>query len=170
MRLLRAFLIFEFLIAIKAIFTFWSQVGGQYHLDLMFWPWKFGVSVAAALCVTGMTAGLARSGGAMTRKVWVLGALLIVTIAIAGCVTYYYHLNEPADEEETDDTAPTVTRNFVPQMDNMLPVRSTRCSGFRSCSGCRAISTASVRTTGSFSKSLEELLSQPKPRRKGRLK
>lgn len=114
MRLLRAFLIVEFLIAIDAIFTFWSQVGGQYHLDLMFWPWKFGICVAAALCVTGMTAGLARSGGAMTRRVWVLGSLLIVTIAIAGCVTYYYHLNEPPDEDETDDTAPTVTSNLSP--------------------------------------------------------
>ena len=24
-------------------FTFWSQVGGQYHLDLMYWPWKPGL-------------------------------------------------------------------------------------------------------------------------------
>jgi len=40
------FLILEFLIAIEMVFTFWSQVGGQYHLDLMFWPWKFGISLA----------------------------------------------------------------------------------------------------------------------------
>ena len=45
---LRPLLILEFLIAIEAIFTLWSQVGGQYHLDLMYWPWKFGLSVGAA--------------------------------------------------------------------------------------------------------------------------
>jgi hypothetical protein len=124
MRLLRAFLIFEFLIAIEAIFTFWSQVGGQYHLDLMFWPWKFGIAVTTALCITGMTAGLARSGGAMTRKVWVLGTLLVLTMAVAGGVTYYYHLNEPQDQDDTEDTAPTVTRNLAPKMDNILSIHS----------------------------------------------
>jgi hypothetical protein len=58
------------------VFTFWSQVGGQYHLDLMFWPWKFGISLAAAGLITSITADLTRE------------------------VTYYYHLNEPTDDDE----------------------------------------------------------------------
>jgi hypothetical protein len=114
-KLLRPLLIVEFLIAIQTIFTFWSQVGGQYHLDLMFWPWKFGVCTLAALLVTAITAGLVRSGGAVTRRTWILGVLLVATIALAGAVTYYYHLNEPADEEDTGDQQPTVTRTVAPR-------------------------------------------------------
>jgi glucan phosphoethanolaminetransferase (alkaline phosphatase superfamily) len=109
--LLRALLIAEFLIAIQAIFTFWSQVGGQYHLDLMFWPWKFGIGVAAALLIASITSCLVQSGGAMTRRVWWLGALLVATVALAGVVTYYYHLHEPADEDDQGDQQTTLTWN-----------------------------------------------------------
>jgi len=109
-KLLRPLLIVEFLIAVQVVFTFWSQVGGQYHLDLMFWPWKFGISLLAALSITAMTAALVRSEGAMRRRVYLLGALLLATIAVAGCVTYYYHLNEPADEEDQSDTQPTISK------------------------------------------------------------
>ena len=52
--LLRPLLIVEFLIALESIYTFWSEVGGQYHLDLMFWPWKLGVGMAAAWLITAM--------------------------------------------------------------------------------------------------------------------
>jgi glucan phosphoethanolaminetransferase (alkaline phosphatase superfamily) len=103
--MLRILLIIEFLIAIQAVFTFWSQVGGQYHLDLMFWPWKFGLSLAAALLITLMTMAFARG-----RKPWALGVLLIVTVAIAGYVTYYYHLNEPSDEDDSGDNQTTITQ------------------------------------------------------------
>ena len=63
-RLLRPLLIVEFLIAIEAIFTFWSEVGGQYHLDLMFWPWKLGIEIAAAGLIVAITANLVRNDGA----------------------------------------------------------------------------------------------------------
>jgi len=83
-RLLRPFLIVEFLIAIQAIFTFWSQVGGQYHLDLMFWPWKFGLSLAAATLIVAVTANLVKNGGAITRLSLTLCSFLIVVIVVAG--------------------------------------------------------------------------------------
>jgi hypothetical protein len=105
-RLLRPFLILEFLIALEVVFTCWSQVGGQYHLDLMFWPWKFGVSVAAAALITGITADLARGTGAVTRRVVLFCALLIATIVLAGVVTYYYHLNEPPEEDQDSTDQP----------------------------------------------------------------
>lgn len=104
-------LVVEFLLAMEAIFTFWSQVGGQYHLDLMFWPWKFGLSVLAALLITAITAALAGSAGVVTRRIYLLGSLLAATIAIAGLVTYYYHLHEPSDEEDSGDQT-TITRSF----------------------------------------------------------
>jgi heme/copper-type cytochrome/quinol oxidase subunit 4 len=109
-KLLRPLLTVEFLIAIQAVFTFWSQVGGQYHLDLMYWPWKFGVSVTAALLITGITAALVRSEGAVTRRVAVLATLLLATIALAGCLSYFYHLNEPDDQDDSGDTQPTISR------------------------------------------------------------
>ena len=55
-KLLRPLLIVEFLIAIQAVFAVWSQAGGQYHLDLMFWMWKFGISLAMAGMITGLAA------------------------------------------------------------------------------------------------------------------
>jgi hypothetical protein len=105
-RLLRPFLILEFLIAIQAIFTFWSEVGGQYHLDLMFWPWKFGLSIAAASLIVAITSNLVKNNGAITRFALTLGSLLIVVVVVAGMVTYYYHLNEPTDPDEQQDNEP----------------------------------------------------------------
>jgi hypothetical protein len=105
-RFLRPFLIFEFLIALQVLFTVWGQVGGQYHLDLMFWPWKLGLSVGAALLIVGITADLARAEGGVTKRALFYGSLLIATLVVAGVVTYYYHLNEPADEEQDNQDAP----------------------------------------------------------------
>ena len=110
-RLLRPLLIFEFLIAIQVVFTLWSQVGGQYHLDLMFWPWKLGLGAGAAVLVVAITAHIIRHNGAITRRVWLLGALLLATMAVAGVVTYYYHVNEPIDNgDETDDEPARISR------------------------------------------------------------
>ncbi len=83
------------------MFTFWGQVGGQYHLDLMFWPWKFGVSLVAAALIVGITAG---------RRVRGLAVLLLATILVAAAVTYYYHLNEPADDEQDTGQSTQMTR------------------------------------------------------------
>jgi hypothetical protein len=102
-RFLRPLLIFEFLIAIDAIFTVWSAVGGQYHLDLMFWPWKLGIGMASAGLIVAITANLVRNDGRITRRILLFCALLIAIFALAGVVTYYYHLNEPVEQEEDQD-------------------------------------------------------------------
>lgn len=104
--LLRSLLVLEFLVAIDAIFTLWSQVGGQSHLDLMFWPWKLGLSVAAAGLVVAITAGVAGDDSAVTRRSVLFVSLLIGVVVLAGMVTYYYHLHEPADDQDQlDDPA-----------------------------------------------------------------
>jgi len=100
---LRPLLILEFLVAIEAIFTLWSQVGGQYHLDLMYWPWKFGLSIGAAALIVAFTARVALDDGAITRRSWLLVSLLMGVVLVAGVVTYYYHLNEPADQDDLDE-------------------------------------------------------------------
>jgi hypothetical protein len=107
---LRPLLIVEFLIALQAVFTCWSQIGGQYHLDLMFWPWKLVLSATAALLTTALTASLIRTDGVVGKRVWLYGTLLLVTIALAGMVTYYYHLHEPTDEDDQSDQPATITK------------------------------------------------------------
>jgi hypothetical protein len=116
-RLLRPLLILEFLIAIQTIFTFWGEVGGQYHLDLMFWPWKFGLSIAGAGLIVAITANLIQNNGAVTRLALTLGSFLIVVIVAAGMVTYYYHLNEPQDQDEQSDDEPAKVRLTITRPD-----------------------------------------------------
>jgi hypothetical protein len=113
-RLLRPLLIVEFLIAIQAFFTMWSQTGGQYHLDLMFWPWKLGLSTAAAGLIVAITANVIRSDGAITRRALLFCSLLIAIFAVAGLVTYYYHLNEPGQDSEQEDEPAKISRIFLP--------------------------------------------------------
>jgi hypothetical protein len=113
-RLLRPLLIVEFLIAIEAIFTVWSEVGGQYHLDLMFWPWKLGIGVASAGLVVAITANLARNEGKITRRGLWFCSLLIAVVVTAGVVTYYYHLNEPAQQDDDQDDEPAKISLILP--------------------------------------------------------
>jgi hypothetical protein len=124
---LRALLIVEFLIAVQAIFTIWSQVGGQYHLDLMFWPWKLGLGLGAAGLIVAVTASLLHANGQFSRRVLLLCSLLIAVFAVAGVVTYYYHLNEPVDQQENDDEptklSKTLSRDTY-QVRQALPPRT----------------------------------------------
>jgi len=105
--LIRVLLVIEFLVAIEVCLTFWSQVGGQYDLDLMFWPWKFGLTLAAAGLITAITAELVR--GVFSLRAVIYSALLVAVIATAGIVTYYYYVNEPA-EDNGDEPATQTTR------------------------------------------------------------
>jgi hypothetical protein len=85
-----------FLLALTAFSALWVLVGGQYHLDLMSWAWKLGFLVAAS----GLTVVLATASGS---RALLAGALLLAVLIAAGWVTYYYHLNEPTDEDESSD-------------------------------------------------------------------
>ena len=107
-RLIRPLLVVEFLLAVQVWLTFWSQVGGQYHLDLMFWPWKFGLTVAAAWLTCAITANLFHNDGRITRWTVAYATVLVVVMVVAGAVTYYYHMNEPADDQDNGDGQTTV--------------------------------------------------------------
>ena len=116
-RFLRPLMIVEFLIALQAIFALWSQVGGQYHLDLMFWPWKLGIALASAGLIVAITATLVQNEGAIGRRTLLFGALLILTLILAGVVTYYYHVNEPVDQQDDSDEEPArISRLFSPEL------------------------------------------------------
>ena len=95
----RALYIIEFFAAILAIFTVWSQVGGQSHLDLMPWYLKLALVVgAAAASVKATAAGASRGTLWWTFVVVLLGVVM-------GLVTYYYHVTEPQEEEESQQIA-----------------------------------------------------------------
>jgi len=105
----RLFYAIEFLIALIATYTVWSQVGGQGHLDLMAWYWKLGLGTAISFAAVKATAAAVNG-----NRVWNGRTLRWISIILAlglacGAVTYYYHLTEPPPDDE-EDTTPAQTR------------------------------------------------------------
>ena len=101
-KLLRLIYAFEFLIALVAIFTAWSEIGGQAALDLMHWGWKLGLSLALAAAVVAYTAAVVAEDSIWTlRSARWLMAIVVLTFSI-GAVTYYYALQ--VDTGESDET------------------------------------------------------------------
>jgi len=99
-KLLRFAYVCEFLLALMAIFTAWSEIGGQAALDLMHWGWKLGFGFALAACVVGYTVAIVTSEKIRTWRAsgWLM-AILLLTIGM-GVVTYYYTLEEESVESD----------------------------------------------------------------------
>ena len=101
---LRFALVCEFLLAIVAVFTLWSQVGGQGHLDLMIWYWKLLLGGGLSAVIVGLTRTLVREEKLLSRTTisWVL-LIVLITVAM-GLLTLYYHLHESTDEQDEEST------------------------------------------------------------------
>ena len=110
-RLLRLTFVFEFLVALVAIFTAWSEVGGQSALDSMTWFWKFGLSLSLAATIVGYSSAIVFEERLWTLRSarWLTGLLLIV-IAM-GFVTYYFELQA---ESSDGDESSTISRLCLP--------------------------------------------------------
>jgi hypothetical protein len=95
----------QFLIALIAIISMWSEIGGEGHLDLMPWYTKLGCILGLAWCCVRFTAGIVEQQKIWTRRTvgWFAGILLFC-IAM-GAITYYYHLHEEQDDGDDDTTA-----------------------------------------------------------------
>ena len=106
MPLLRLAYAAQFLIALIAVYTLWSQVGGQSHLDFMAWPLKLVLGAGTAFCAVKATAaavGGERAWNGRTLR-W-LGILLLLLVC-CGFASYYVHLYvEPEDNDEQDDNS-----------------------------------------------------------------
>jgi len=104
---------FEFWIALLAIFTVWSQVGGQGHLDLIAWYIKLACALALAWSAVRMTSGMVENARAWNRATvrWFV-AVVVISMLVAG-ITYWYHLHEVLDEPDTDENSANVVRNGV---------------------------------------------------------
>ena len=98
---------FEFLIAMLTVFTLWSEIGGQGHLDLMPWYTKFACGFGMAWCVIRFTAGLVEEPRPWnSRSARWFSAVLALAI-VMGVITFYYHLHEAVDQPDSDDTTAT---------------------------------------------------------------
>lgn len=95
----------EFFIALIAIISLWSEIGGEGHLDLMPWFVKLGCILGLAWCCVRFTAGIVEQQRFWTpRSVrWFVGILLFCFVM--GGITYYYHLHEELDDGDDDTTA-----------------------------------------------------------------
>ena len=100
-----------FLIALMAVFVLWSQVGGQSHLDLIPWPIKLVLGVAAAYGVTRAVAASVSGDRAWNGHMVRWLGLTLAVLAACGYASYYAHMNleESDDSDQPQDT--TVSRS-----------------------------------------------------------
>ncbi len=99
----------EFLLALVAILSMWSQVGGQGHLDLMPWYTKMALTVGLGLVTIAGTASAVAHERAWNAKTL---AFLVLALALMGAmagVTYYYHLHENDDDDSSDQDSGVAT-------------------------------------------------------------
>ena len=99
----------EFFIAVIAIISLWSEIGGEGHLDLMPWYIKLGCIAGLAWCCVRFTAGMVEQQKVWTRRTvgWFAGILLFCVVM--GGITYYYHLHEQQDDGDDDTTSATAS-------------------------------------------------------------
>ena len=94
----------EFLIAVIAVFTLWSEVGGQSHLDLMPWYLKLALGAGAALAVVNATkAAVDGPHGWNAASLKWFGITLALLIG-CGLASYYFHVYGESDEEQQDES------------------------------------------------------------------
>jgi heme/copper-type cytochrome/quinol oxidase subunit 4 len=94
----------EFLLAVIAVFTAWSQIGGQGHLDMMAWYWKFGLGLGLSIATVALTQALILQEKLVTRRSGLWAVVIIAFIAGMLAVTMYYHFHEPVDENDEEST------------------------------------------------------------------
>ncbi len=114
---LRLAYMFELLLALNVVYTLWSEIGGQGHLDLIPWYTKLICGVGLSWSVVRFTAGMVemeKFWNWRTRRWFII--ILIFVIAMGGIV-YYYHLHEVPDESDSEDTAATSVQ--LPHVDKL---------------------------------------------------
>jgi hypothetical protein len=103
-KLLRLVYVCEFLVAMLAIFTSWSEIGGQAALDLMNWEWKLGFSLLLASAIVAYTAAILESDAFWTMRSARWFSVIVLVIVAMSVVTYFYALQEDAGESDETGT------------------------------------------------------------------
>jgi hypothetical protein len=110
-RLLRLVYACEFLLALVAIFTSWSEIGGQATLDLMFWGWKLGLSLALAAAFVAYTAALLNEDSVWSLRSARWFTCILFLLLAMGAVTYFYSLQ--VDAGDSDESAPSTVHHAM---------------------------------------------------------
>jgi hypothetical protein len=99
-KLLRLAYAIEFLIAMIATFTAWSEIGGQDALDLMPWEWKLGFSIALCAAIVAHTSAIVSSDRFWTLRSARWMTAIVLVIGGMAAVTYYYALQVGTNETD----------------------------------------------------------------------
>lgn len=106
----------QFLIALIAFFTLWSEVGGQSHLDPLPWYGKLALGVGAAFCAVKATAAAVENAAVWNGKTlkW-LGLMLFLMLG-CGLASYYAHLYLEGDDngQDQDESAISLVAPLSP--------------------------------------------------------
>jgi hypothetical protein len=106
---LRIVFLSEFLVAVIAIFTAWSEIGGQATLDIMPWSWKSGLGLGLAVGIVGYTAALYDADVIWNLRTARWLTFILAVLLTIGAVTYFYVLQadstQPGDEQDNSATA-----------------------------------------------------------------
>jgi hypothetical protein len=103
-RLRRLAYALEFLVAIVAVYTAWSEIGGQDALDLMHWGWKLGLGLAMSGAIVAFTGALVSEPSVWSPRAARRLSVLLLLAVIMGIVTYYYVLQEQESGDEEKGT------------------------------------------------------------------
>ena len=104
---LRMALTIEFLLALMTVYTLWSEIGGQGHLDLLPWYTKLVCGAGLSWAVVRFTAGIVESGPVWNGRSRRWFVIILLFIAAMGGIVYYYHLHEVPDESDSEDASAT---------------------------------------------------------------
>jgi hypothetical protein len=117
----------EYLIAVIAIFTLWSEVGGQSHLDLMPWYVKLALGAGAALAVVKATSAAVSQKNAWNGRTLKWFGILLVTLLGCGLASYYCHLYLEDDGGDDQSGGSTSVGQMIPSHSTTFsPVRHER--------------------------------------------
>ena len=105
MPILRLAYVTLFLIAVIAVFTLWSQVGGQGHLDLLPWHIKLALGAGAAFAIVKATAAALSNDRAWNVRTLRWLALLAALLVGCGLASYYACLYLEDDGDQQDEPA-----------------------------------------------------------------
>ncbi len=118
--LLRLAYVGEFLLAVIAVFTAWSEIGGQASLDAMYWAWKFGFGVGLSSAIVALTASFVASETWFTLRTLRWVAAIVTLLVGMGIVTYYYALE--ADTGDSEDSSVISSLSAYPGLQYSRPL------------------------------------------------
>jgi hypothetical protein len=112
MPILRLAYIALYLIALMAVFTLWSQVGGQGHLDLVPWSIKLALGAGAAYAITRAAVAAVKGDHGWNGQSVKWTGLALATLFLCGMASLYAHNNLEDTDDEGDSGDATVSSAY----------------------------------------------------------